>query len=1657
MSLELDTGPLSWVRDEIDLALERTAQALDDGSRLGEARGNLHQAGGALAIVGLAGISEFSVAIEQLLAAAAAGEIEWGAAQTEAARTAVAALRGYLDELMAGAANQPLRLLPAYRQLAAVRGAAEPAASELFFPDLSQRPPRRESEPAPLPPEALAARLKAARLGFERGLLKWLKDDASGLREMRNAVAIIEQTQDTPAARAFWWVSLALFDVLPRIDRRAAATTAELRRLCGRIDAQIRKLLDGSAVVAERLMRDALYWVAATSGGGEHAEVVRAAYRLGELIPAQGLDVEQERQRQSRLHRFGEEVFASSTAWDRFCAGAAAALPEFHEHAARLASLAEPLARVDLTRLTAAIANAANLLRKNPLIHGEALAEEMTAALLLCEGAADEMARPGGATESGFAEQVDRVTSRLARLLRGESLAGEAPPRLDAVARRAREKRLLAQVGKQIQIRLAQVEQTLDRYFRNPADGSGLAALAAPLKQVEGALALLDENRAAALLADCAAQIAGFAAGAADSTRFERVARQLSALGAFIEQLPRGGGDLAALLGESALPAAEFQPSVERELAQATDATRTLVLNLRQMQSDGALREATRASIRQNLETLRDDAQLVADDGLQQRAAAALAALEQSDASLEAAVDALAPSPAPAAAPSSATLALAAASEPARDEELLAIFLEEAEHEMAALDRLLPALDAQPADRETLAAIRRSFHTLKGSGRMVGLGELGEAAWAMEQLLNQALAQEGAVDAALRAALGEARALFGRWVDNLAAHTPTPAAADFVVRCQALLRREAPPPAAPSAPSAAATVRIGSVTLTPALYAMFLEEARSHLAVLERGSLREAMHAARTLASTAATVNFAPVAALAEQLQAALARFDAAAVAPDAVTAPALAEAVATLRVMVEAIAGGQPPAAAEELLDALTSLAPVPPVGDAGVDPQLLPIFLEESVDLTAALSAALRAWRAQPTNAEARQAVQRLLHTLKGSARMAGALRLGELIHDLESRVTELHEVTSAALDETEAGIDRVVGLIDALAAAPAPLVAAHGPETPTNGPPAAAGEAASIQLRVPAERVDQLINDAGEIAIARSRVEAELRSIKGALSDLTDNVSRLRGQLREIEIQSDSRIASRHVATEETRADFDPLEMDRYTRFQELTRIMAESVNDVSTVQHALLRNLEHAQTALAAQGRLNRELSQGLLRVRMVPFDSIAERLQRTVRQSARDLGKPAQLTIGNGQTELDRAVLERLVGPIEHLLRNAVAHGIEDAATRRGAGKPEAGQIAIELLQRSGEVSLELRDDGAGLDLDRIRQCAVAAGLLKAGEEADTQRLTQFIFLSGFTTANALSAVAGRGVGMDVVRNEIMALGGRVEVHTEPGRGSAFTLTLPASMAIGQALLVQAGNAHYAIPSAMVEQAMELAADEIDALRAEGAYRWMNRRYPWHALNRLLGREPAASAEPRRHWLLLVRGGAHHLALEVDAMLGNQEVVMKPVGPQLARVPGIAGATVLGDGEIVLILNPAALAESAETAAPSPAAAATAAAMPPTVMVVDDSLTVRKITGRLLERAGYRVLTAKDGIDALEKLAETLPEVILADIEMPRMDGFELVRNLRADPRWQTLPVIMITSRTADKHRGVAEQLGVRHFLGKPYDEAQLLELVAGYVGETGAG
>ena len=808
-------------------------------------------------------------------------------------------------------------------------------------------------------------------------------------------------------------------------------------------------------------------------------------------------------------------------------------------------------------------------------------------------------------------------------------------------------------------------------------------------------------------------------------------------------------------------------------------------------------------------------------------------------------------------------------------------------------------------------------------------------------------------------------------------------------------------------------------------------------------------------------------------------------------------------------------------------------------LDLDLLPVFLEEGNDLLPMVGQLLRSWQAQPDDTAIPQSIARLMHTIKGSARMAGAMGLGQHIHDMETRIESLMHTSGAVraplMDDLMARHDYSMQLFDRLQnpevhvepLLPEPLTAAQEldqfqealvaseagiapaeaveaphemvslkplmpiadsqsavrttaiPHAPVSAP-ATAGAPVPL-VRVRADVLDRLVNQAGEVSISRSRLENEVSTLRSSLGELTANVSRLRDQLREVEIQAETQITSRMALSGDR--EFDPLEFDRFTRLQELTRMMAESVSDVATVQTNLTRTIDGASGNLHVQARLTRELQQDLMRVRMIPFASVSERLYRVTRQTSKEVDKRVNLDIRGSGVEMDRGVLEKMVGPFEHLLRNAIVHGIETRDVRRLNGKQETGELLIEIRQEGNEVVIRFNDDGQGLDLQNIRQKALSVGLIGTDETPGDAETASLIFEPGFSTANEVTELAGRGVGMDVVRSEAASLGGRVEVSTVEGKGAEFTIRLPLTLAVTQVVLLSSGGRTYAVPSVLVEQVQHLKSNALANAYNDGALMWQGQRVAMHYLSALLGQRDAVPVTQQYTPLLIMKSGTDRVAIHVDDIVGNREVVVKNIGPQLARMVGIAGATVLGSGEVVLILNPVPLAQRAEheharlpqsgseavsdlgavadlhhenTTAQVNAEPVQGLRTQHIVMVVDDSLTVRRVTQRLLTREGYQVVLAKDGIDALEQLQSVTPDVMLVDIEMPRMDGFDLTRNVRSDARTAHIPIIMITSRTADKHRNYARELGVNEYFGKPYREDDLLEAIVGFVGKEQA-
>jgi chemosensory pili system protein ChpA (sensor histidine kinase/response regulator) len=600
-----------------------------------------------------------------------------------------------------------------------------------------------------------------------------------------------------------------------------------------------------------------------------------------------------------------------------------------------------------------------------------------------------------------------------------------------------------------------------------------------------------------------------------------------------------------------------------------------------------------------------------------------------------------------------------------------------------------------------------------------------------------------------------------------------------------------------------------------------------------------------------------------------------------------------------------------------------------------------------------------------------------------------------------------------------------------------------------------------RVDADLLDTLLNNAGEVSIFRSRLEQQVSSIDFNLVELSRTVTRLKEQLRKLELETEAQILHRHQALEPRREDFDPLELDRYSAIQQFSRALAESASDVASLQ-GLLENLtREAHNLLTQQSRVVTELQNGLMRTRMVPFQRHVQRLSRLVRQAANETGKRVELGVEGAAGELDRQVLERMLPPFEHMLRNAVVHGIETPAERLARGKPETGRISVVLHREGAEVVIDVADDGAGMDVKAIRDKAVAMGLVDPRHNLSDEEAMQLILEPGFSTAGSVTKAAGRGVGMDVVANEVKKLGGALFIESTPGAGTKFTIRLPFTLAISQALIVRVVDEFYALPLPTVEGVVRLTREEVQQhLENEGpSFDYGGQKYRFQHLGAFLGSGPSLLPEGDVSVpMILVRAGEHSTALVTDELVGSREIVVKSVGPQISAIRGISGATILGDGRIVVILDVGALVRSEwRRAGFDPAQGRDREDRRVFALVVDDSITVRRVTQRLLERNGMRVMTAKDGVDAVSLMQEHIPDVILLDIEMPRMDGYEVAAQVRNDPRLKDVPIVMITSRVGEKHRARAIELGVSDYLGKPYQEAQLLDAIEPLVRRKASG
>ena len=779
-----------------------------------------------------------------------------------------------------------------------------------------------------------------------------------------------------------------------------------------------------------------------------------------------------------------------------------------------------------------------------------------------------------------------------------------------------------------------------------------------------------------------------------------------------------------------------------------------------------------------------------------------------------------------------------------------------------------------------------------------------------------------------------------------------------------------------------------------------------------------------------------------------------------------------------------------EDKGDALALAANLP---DDDVDLEILSIFIEEAEELLESIDQSILDWSGKTSDQTYLDNLLRHLHTLKGGARLAGLNSLGEYSHNLETFLIgvqqnpiELNEDFFAQLNHHQDEITRRIAIYKKMSdgSAEEDEVSSlgttgdfSGDRTEKTRDEGSINEASSVgteasvvdsgiekrtpatapaqeMVRVSAELLDELVSLAGETSITRGRIEQQISDFAESLDEMEDTIVKIREQVRRLEIEAESRETVFRSHSKDAEAGFDELELDRYTMLQEISRSLSEGSSDMMDLKDTLLDKSRDAETLLHQQARLGSELQEGLTRTRMVPFARLIPRLRRIVRQISSEVEKSVRFDAFNVEGELDRTVLERIVAPLEHMLRNAVDHGIESKEQRIAANKPETGRISLRLSREGGYVVLTISDDGGGIDVEAVKRKAIERGLINSGDQVTDHEAMQFVMNAGFSTAQKLTQISGRGVGMDVVNSEIKQLGGSVSIDSTFGVGTEFSIRIPFTVSINRALMVVIQEETYAVPLNTIEGIVRVSPYELEAYYQPDApmFEYAGQPYRLTYMGKLLSKSENPSLEGQTSPLpvILARSGDLSVALQVDKVIGSREVVVKTLGRQFDQVGGISGATVLGDGSVVVILDVLALVQSAdaETQQIVSDESSPVDTGVKKVLIVDDSVTVRKVTSRLMERQGWEVATAKDGLDAVEQLQDIYPDIVLLDIEMPKMDGFEVLRTVRRDERLKDLPVIMITSRTGEKHKQQAFELGVNSYLGKPFQEAGLMSTIA---------
>ena len=641
--------------------------------------------------------------------------------------------------------------------------------------------------------------------------------------------------------------------------------------------------------------------------------------------------------------------------------------------------------------------------------------------------------------------------------------------------------------------------------------------------------------------------------------------------------------------------------------------------------------------------------------------------------------------------------------------------------------------------------------------------------------------------------------------------------------------------------------------------------------------------------------------------------------------------------------------------------------------------------------------------------------------------------------------HVAPAASPAETGAAAEPVEAVEHHLPTAQQPAASARKQAAP-----------AAAALRVGLDKIEELFRVSADVSAHAAAMESRMKQLTDRANELLEQNLRVQKRLRELETVVDVRALSvmRARGGRDSESAFDPLEMDQYNELHSTAHALVEDTSDVRAISLQLKEEIAQLGGMQTRQQQLSRDLQYLVMGTRMMEVGGLESRLQRNVRTACQATGKMAVLTLKGAHTLIDNEVYNKLAEPLLHLLRNAVDHGLEMPRERLQAGKSEVGSIVLDFSRQGQHVVLRCQDDGAGLDLDAIRRLAQERGLIRPGQAMSEEDIAQLVTLQGFSTRESVSEISGRGVGMDVVRSWVEGMNGVMRISSQRGKGATIELRFAASLSSQQSLIVDVQGHRFALSSLHVEQAVPHGVGSFVLTNDQLEYRYNNRILRALRLAEVTGLAVDADKPLDAYDAVVVRVQDKLFALAVDGLLDARELLVKNPGRFARHVHGVAGLTVLGDGSVAvhldlvqLLANWSGNRQLAGSGAVFARRKTASKPQLPGVLVVDDALTVRNTLQQLVEDAGFYVETARDGLDALDKLRTFTPHLVLTDLEMPNMNGVELTMSLRGRDETKALPIVMITSRSQDKHRELAERAGVNFYITKPYNEAELLQAI----------